>query len=862
MVECGIVTIQEGPYVFNATRLTCFALISSIELDSRASVQQLQAVHGATLPPGVVEKAEARLAHDRGTAAQGQPAIVDYLDFADTHEFLLSHKSMLAGDLRDSLAGVSGLIGLFTQTRNRVAHTRPLEIQDLPRTVDIAQQLVRDAPDHWRATQEMLARINDDPSSVLGLRVNLPADPVNEPFHNLPMPDFDETGFLGRSNDLRKIKRYVLGSWPAISILGDGGLGKSAIALKVAYDLLDDPKADFEAIVWVTAKSQQLTVTEIERISNAIQDSLGMFSEAATQLGAASGNDPTEDLLEYMASFKVLLILDNLETVTDERLREFLREIPNGSKVLMTSRIGVFKENDVKLDPLSAEESRSLLMSLAHGRNVKMLKELDEAGRSSLVEKLKGHPLYIKWVVSGVQAGRRPSDMVASSRLLLDFCMSNVYEQLGGGARRVLQSMQVLRGVRYQGELAFINEVSATQIQAFVLDLMRSNFVSMTYVSGIDSDAGYEVGDFARDYLTKQNPVSEKVRARVLAKSEQLLQLSNRLQRGSAQRDRRFDPRTVEIRELHNAPAARLLLRAIRETKGGNLDRALSACVEAHQLSPGFYETRRVEGYVHTLRRDHAAARLAFEQAVELADDESKPLALFHLAAFLDSEGIEIGTARAHFEEAARLDPDSCEIFLRIGLSHFYEGSYLLALGSATAATKKQPTPKQWFQLVELLLRSGTFGGERSLAAGRFSDALELVEACLETTAELPSESRTEEFDDWFAHLAALCDRVAEATKGEDYISRRAQGMAVTCRSHTFHATRAGGRITGIVEAMPAGKQFGFVRGGEHLYFFHSNELVDRRVWAALQVGNLLAFDPSYNSRRQKFEAKNVRALL
>jgi LuxR family glucitol operon transcriptional activator len=848
--------------VFNATRLTCFALISSIELDSRAAIVDLQAAEDAPLTPALVEKADARLTHDRGTSSRDTRALIDYLDFADAHEFLLSHKAHLEAALRDSLSGVAGLLGTFVQTRNRVAHTRPLEIEDLPRTVDIANQLVREAPMHWRSTKEMLARIADDPAAVLGLRVNLPADPVNEPFHNLPTPDFDETGFLGRTKDLRKIKRYVLGSWPAISILGDGGIGKSAIALKVAYDLLDDPKSDFEAIVWVTAKSQQLTVSEIERISGAIQDSLGMFSEAASLLGAPDPEDPTGELLEYMSSFKVLLILDNLETVTDERLREFLREIPNGSKVLMTSRIGVFKENDVKLDPLTIEESRSLLMALAHGRNVKILKELDEPGRLSLVEKLKGHPLYIKWVVSGVQAGKRPSDMVASSQLLLDFCMSNVYEQLGKGARRVLQSMQVLRGVRYQGELAFINEVSATIIQQSLLDLMRSNFVSMTYVSGLDSDAGYEVGDFAREYLSKQNPVTEKLRTQVLSKSEQLAQLSSKLQRGSTGGDRRYDAQTVEVRELHNAPAARHLVRAMREARAGNLDSSLSACHEAHQLSPGYYETRRVEGHVHALRRDHAAARIAFEQALELADDQSRPLALFHFAAFLETEGIELALARAHFEEVARLDPESCEVFLRIGFSHFAEGAYLLAIGSAAAAGKKQPTQNQWRHLIELLLRSATFGSERSLADGRLADALELIESSIEAVADSPTDGRSDEFDDWFCHLARVCDRVEREANGEDYLSRKAQGLSVTCRIQPIHPASANSRLTGVVESMPSNQQYGFARNGTESYFFHVNDLQDRRVWGVLSVGNLIAFDPLFHADRGKFQAKNVRALL
>ena len=848
--------------VFNASRLTCFALISSIETDSRTAVVDLQSMHDVQLPGAMTEKAEARLVRDRGSSTQSSAALVDYLDFADTHQFLLSHKKLLEPTLRDSLSAVARLLGTFTQIRNRVAHTRPLEIEDLPHTLDIAKQLVRDAPEHWRATQDMLARIQEDPSSVLGLRVNLPADPVNEPFHNLPMPDFDETGFLGRTAVLRKIKRYVLGSWPAISILGDGGIGKTAIALKVAYDLLDDPKSDFEAIVWVTAKSQQLTVTEIERINGAIEDSLGMFSEAARQLVGQAGTDPTEELLEYMALFKVLLILDNMETVSDERLREFLREIPNGSKVLMTSRIGVFKENDVKLDPLTDEESRSLLMTLAHGRNVKLLKELDEPGRQKLVSKLKGHPLYIKWVVSGVQAGRRPSDMLGSSSLILDFCMSNVYDQLSSGAHEVLQSMQVLRGVRYQGELAFINGVSATEIQQSLMDLMRSNFVSMTHVSGIDSDAGYEVNELAREYLAKRNPVTETSRARVLEKSKELTRLSNRLQRGSAQRDRRFDPRTVDLRELHNAPAARHLIRAVRETKAGKLDSALSACAEAQQLSPGYYETRRVEGYVHELRGDTSAARHAYEQALELADELSRPLALFHLAAFLEIEGIELGTARAYFEEAARLDPDSCEIILRIGHSYFTEGSYLYALGAATTAMKKQSAPHQRYQVLELLLRSATFGGEAAFIAGRLSETLELVEGCTESVMEVSSDSRNNEFDDWLYHLASLCDRVESVAGPDEYLGRRATALAVTCRSLLAHPAEVAGRMTGVVENLPSGQSYGFVKSGDQSYFFHVKALRDRRVWSGLEKGNLLAFDPVYDPTRSKYRAENVHALL
>ncbi|WP_174604408.1 NB-ARC domain-containing protein [Cnuibacter physcomitrellae] len=703
--------------------------------------------------------------------------------------------------------------------------------------------------------------MSNDPSSVLGLTIKLPTDPIDEPFHNLPVPDFDETGFLGRAAVLRKIKRYILGSWPAISILGDGGIGKTAIALKAAYDLLDDPKSDFEAIVWVTAKNQALTVNEIERISTSIQNSLGMFSEAARELGATSNTDPIDELLSYMTEFRVLLVLDNLETATDARLREFLREIPRGSKVLMTSRIGVHKENDVKLDPLTFDESRALLLNLAQGRNVKLLQDLDEAGRNSLIEKLKGHPLYIKWVVSGVQAGRRPTDMIASNQLLLDFCMSNVYDGLGKGARRVLQSMQVLRGVRYQGELAFVNDLNATDIQKYLLDLMRSNFVSMTHASGYDSDAGYEVGDFAHQYLAGKQPVQDDFRSRVLSKNERLMELSLRMQRTSAQAIRRYDPLSVDIRDHHDAPAARLLVRAIRETKASHLDRAVQTCAEAHALSPGYYETRRVEGYIQTLRRDYAAARTAYELAVELASGPAKAIALYHLGSFLDVEGVEPWAALAAFSDAARLDPDSCAIFLRIAACQFVLGNYLLTLGSIAALIKKSPTSEQLELAFLLCLRSIVFGSEVALTKGDIAAGLEIIETGLALIQDFSQDRFGSISDDWLIHISDVCTRFSAASVGSSYLQKQTEGLAVIAQSKISRAAESG-RVTGLIETLPVDQSYGFIRFRSESLFFHVNDLIDRRDWRQLQLGNLLAFEVEFDPSKGRSRARKVRALL
>jgi LuxR family glucitol operon transcriptional activator len=81
-----------------------------------------------------------------------------------------------------------------------------------------------------------------------------------------------------------------------------------------------------------------------------------------------------QEILEYMGLFKILLVVDNYETVTDNSLRPLLTSIPAGSKVLLTSRVGLGElEIRYKLDPLDLKTSVSLLRRFAQYLNVEVL---------------------------------------------------------------------------------------------------------------------------------------------------------------------------------------------------------------------------------------------------------------------------------------------------------------------------------------------------------------------------------------------------------------------------------------------------------------------------------------------------------
>ena len=467
---------------FSATRLTCFALLSAIEEDLRSNIESNFGEEGLStiLDQSKIERGQERRARDGLASTANLSGLLPYLDFGDGYELLMGRRADLPGKLEEALSSISGRIGRVVEIRNRVAHTRPMEIDDTAFLLDTAEELRRHDAGQWDSLCETVRRLGAEPSYVLGLTINLRADPDTAPQHNLPVPDFDETGFFGRKDELRRIKKALKGAYPVVSVLGDGGIGKTSIALKAAYELLDDETTPFEAFVWVTAKATILTTNEIQRINGAIESSLGLFAQAATELGAAGTDSPMDEVLAYLENFRILLILDNLETVLDDRLRTFLLDLPIGSKVLVTSRVGLGIENPVKLEPLAAEDSRRLIWALARVRNVKHLKELGDDALQALAIQMDGHPAYIKWFVAGVQAGRRPEELIGDNALLLDYCMSNVYEYLDEPAKAVVRSMQVLPGPRNQAELAFLNGFDSQKVQSALLQLLTTNFAGMS----------------------------------------------------------------------------------------------------------------------------------------------------------------------------------------------------------------------------------------------------------------------------------------------------------------------------------------------------------------------------------------------
>jgi tetratricopeptide (TPR) repeat protein len=727
-----------------------------------------------------------------------------------------------------------------------------MEIDDSAHLIDLCEDLAGRDASNWQAVVGTLARLRSDPSYVLGLTITLPADPERGPQHNLPIPDFDETGFFGRRDEVRRIKKAIKGAYPVVSILGDGGIGKTSLALKVAYDLLEEEKPQFDAVVWVTAKATILTTHEIQRISGAIEDSLGLFTSAAHVLGGeVAVKDPVAEVLSYLENFRILLLLDNLETVLDGRLREFLLELPLGSKVVVTSRIGLGIENPVSLNPLAEDESVRLLRALARTRGVAQIQQMSDEHLRSLASRMSGHPTYIRWFVSGVQAGRRPEELFKDNELLLDYCMSNVFEFLGEDARAVLRSMQVLAGARNQAELAFLNECTASQIQSALLGLLTTNFVRMsTQTLGTSLDTVYQLSEFGKQYLDKQHPVESDERTWLLGRHEQLVELGARLAADSTKSPYASD--TVSVRGPGDIHVARLLREAILSCRTDPAA-ALASCAEAQGLAPSYYEAWRVEALVRGVDQDHAGACAAYDRALELAPES--PVVQFHFGTFLLREAGDPARGMSLLQIAARSAPDVPRILSEIAWGHSRLGNHGEAIAScAHIAQMREASAAEASSAVQLALSCASLSLHQALTAQAshsktnrlgFSapETVELLEATVEFVEAVDVQLLVGTPSDQMALLAQLSERLRPNL--DDFLDAKAKEYSrrLTERRRQVDSHDLDRRIGSLKTIVP-NNAYGFLKLDSVDYFFHLRDMIDPSDWDNLESGSFCAFEP------------------
>lgn len=661
---------------FNLTRMTIYALIGAIEEDFRSLLKD-HIYYEEVIDSVLIEKAKSRIEKDIGGFFGGIELadLIDYFDLGDVFQTINSNSSAFPENISKTIKSLTKSLQLIVSIRNRVMHIRPLNFDDLPIVSDFCYKLLEsDARSLWGNVETVIEKIDKDPAFVLSLDI-VSLDDDESINHNLPMPDFDETGLIGRDKEVAKVKKLCLGGFPVVSIVGEGGIGKSSLALKVAYELIEKD-SPFDAVVWVTSKTSQITLNEIKEIKGAIDSSFGVIREIGERVvGNEFDASNLDEVVEYLATFKIALFIDNLETILDENIKEFVGALPQGSKIIITSRIGLGAyEYPIKLQGIEESYASQLLRSVAKIRGVHALSKLDESTLRLYVNRMHRNPSYIKWFVSSVQTGISPETVLQNSDEFLEFCMSNVYEYLSEDAQKITKSMQCAPGLKDIPELTYLNDFDAIKAQKAIQELMATNMLSQSSVTkGASVKTTYQLSELARAYLSKYHKPSQTFQKEIRGKRNKLnAMFEDQMNRRTGNR---YNPRNIKFRDKSDRVIARKLYDAQNHIANAEHDLAFEILQEAQRLAPDYFEVARFMAYFYQKSGNYSDAREQYELAIILSPET--PQLHYWFGKFLLYSEESLDDAVRQFKFAYEADGDSPEVSLALARGYLFQHEFI-----------------------------------------------------------------------------------------------------------------------------------------------------------------------------------------
>jgi LuxR family glucitol operon transcriptional activator len=657
-----------------ATRMTCFSLVSSIEIDLRGVISLINTETKLTIPNDVIDNSSFRFKEHHGEEyCKTDPLedLIEFSDFSDLSKIFSKNKNIQSTFQKDELDFIISGLTKLTPARNRVCHSRPLESNDINDFTEFSAEIKNKGKSNWWGNiNEALNNLNN-PSFALSLKIpTYWINKTNSIYNNLPLPEFDDTGFLGRSEDRKAVNELIYSHTRVISIIGEGGVGKTALAVRCLYDVLETAETaetagnnTFDMIIWVTLKANKLTSSGVVQLRDSIATSLGLYQSIGNTVGADS-SDSIDELLDeiaiYMKEFKILLCIDNLETIQKQSVRSFLASIPEGSKILITTRVGLGEiEYRYKLDSLDEKSSINLIRKLSRLLNIKELLKKNNNSLKSLSKRLYNNPLLIKWYVLSVSNGKRQGDLINKDALsykeALKFCFENLYDLLSSNEVEIIKTIACMRKNVSAVELRFIlSDIDELELEEALHCLNNSSMLKSNIDPLDDNDESktYTLTDIASDYLNSVRPVDDEFFMKVKGKNKELRKhLEDSL---SAHNHYHLDVTSIHASTKDEKICAVYLKRALGVVrKNEDISEAIELVKQAKSMMPSFSECYRINAYI--LHNSPYKAESEYESAIEY--NNQSVIAYYAFSQFLLHEE-EFENALTQINIAISIDND------------------------------------------------------------------------------------------------------------------------------------------------------------------------------------------------------------
>lgn len=635
-------------------RVALFIFFDAVERDITDQIRALPIADDViVLSLDEVSKASSRLERREGVSVDPADhlSLLPGLDLGEKYAVLMRHRNLLNLSAKNYYESKLAIFETSIPVRNAVMHGRPLTTTEFSLGISVANELVS-APDYWPNLASALRKYDSDPERFYQSSISiLDDDTSGGTLHNLPSPDYEDTGFFPRPDLEKDLIRKILGRYPVITVLGDGGNGKTALTLQTLYGLISSNDHPFDAFVWVSAKANRLSVKEIERIEGAITTSLGLLTEVADQFEPGS-EPPFTRVKRLMEDNRVLLVIDNLETVLDQTLRDLAADIPGDSKLVFTSRVPLGSDLSVHVGDFNEKEARGYLRRVIEAYDIKELEKKNNEQIDRYAARLSRKPLLLKWFALGVAKGLDPDAITKNPDMAFKFCMENVIDRLDEESKVVASALAAVSSSLSAPLIEELTSLSPVNVERCLAELLQFGLVQRE--DKVKTERVYSLRGFARSYITKVLKISPEFSSDV-AKKLRAVEAVFQIERGGVAFNR-YDSRAFTVRNRTEALAARKLKDAMISASKGEIVSAESALDALRVSSSDYFEFHRVDALVARKAGDLPRAMDAYDSALEIAENQPQ-LHVFY-AGLLSRDMADFPAAAAHLDRALELDPD------------------------------------------------------------------------------------------------------------------------------------------------------------------------------------------------------------
>ncbi len=557
------------------------------------------------IPNGIIEKVMSR---SQQSDFETPLDFLEYTDFPDLKEIIL-YKGVYKYYFSSYSLSQAEFIQIMDELYNircKIAHVRGMFSSiDTDQLFENTRDISHAMEEHGANLLNFLDELENNPEKYT---TTIPDNFINENFlkntqlpNNLPTPDYEfEGGFVGREDDIKKIIKLVTGDiHRVITITGAGGVGKTAIALKVIQNILKDMPNIFDGIIWLSAKEKKLSALGIEDIEPTLKN----YDELLDMILEVMGYGIIESTLEQKekdvnTAFdflhdRLLIVIDNFETVTDDRINNFILDPHPNVKILVTSRRGLGQvERRYELNQLKEKEAILLFRKIALDKKLLSLSKLDDETIKIYVQKVACYPLAIKWVIGHVAIGKDINSIVnlvtkEKSDIAL-FCFDQIYNSLTQQSKKVLCALSLFDIPPQAGVLKYVTNLSQEEFEDSISELILVSLViqEQTKTEHNDITTRYNLLSLTRGFVNNQLDQNTILKREI---EERMRAVQNTVEEAErAKKQYRFSLHNLGATTEEEKLATLLAQTAYQKYQGGRYAEALENYKRASEIAPRF----------------------------------------------------------------------------------------------------------------------------------------------------------------------------------------------------------------------------------------------------------------------------------